>query len=115
MAKSTKAVWWALFAGGGSFATLLPVLIIITGVIVPLELAGDDPLMFAKVHAAMSHWLVKLVFFAVIALSFFHCAHRFFHTLVDVGFKSAATVLSLLCYGGAIAGTVITAIILWNI
>ena len=117
MAKSNEPIWWSLFSAGGMVAAMvLPILIIITGILVPFGLAGDDPLNFERIHSAVSHPLIKLVFFAVISLPFFHWAHRFRFTLVDVGrLKSVSTFIAILCYGGAIAGTIVAVVILWNI
>jgi len=116
MAKSNEPIWWSLFSAGGMVAAMvLPILIIITGILVPFGLAGDDPLNFERIHTAVSHPLIKLVFFAVISLPFFHWAHRFYFTLVDVGLKSVSTFIAILCYGGAIAGTIVAVVILWNI
>ena len=45
--------------------------------------------------------------FTVIFLSLFHCAHRLRHTLMDVGFRHLARILMVVCYGGALAGTIV--------
>ena len=117
MAKSNEPIWWSLFSAGGMVAAMvLPILIIITGILVPFGLAGDDPLNFERIHTAVAqNNYVKLIFFIVINLPLFHWAHRFRFTLADVGLKSVSTLISILCYGGAIAGTIITVVILWNI
>ena len=47
MAKSNEPIWWSLFSAGGMVAAMvLPILIIITGVLVPFGWAGNDPLNF---------------------------------------------------------------------
>ena len=117
MAKSNEPIWWSLFSAGGMVAAMvLPILIVITGILVPFGLAGEDPLNFERIHSAVSQKdSVKLVLFIVITLPFFHWAHRFRFTLVDVGLKSVSTLISVLCYGGAIAGTIISVVIFWNI
>jgi fumarate reductase subunit D len=117
MAKSNEPIWWSLFSAGGMVAAMvLPILIVITGILVPFGLAGEDPLNFERIHSAVSQKdSVKLVLFIVITLPFFHWAHRFRFTLVDVGLKSVSTLISVLCYGGAIAGTIILVVIFWNI
>ena len=117
MAKSNEPIWWSLFSAGGMVAAMvLPILIVITGILVPFGLAGEDPLNFERIHSAVSQKdSVKLVLFIVITLPFFHWAHRFRFTLVDVGLKSVSTLVSVLCYGGAIAGTIILVVIFWNI
>lgn len=98
-------------------AMIFPILIIITGILVPFGLAGgDDSLNFQRIHKAISqNESVKLILFIVISLPLFHWAHRFRFTLVDVGLKSMSTLISILCYGGAIAGTIVSAVIFWNI
>ena len=116
MAKSNEPIWWSLFSAGGMIAAMVfPILIVITGILVPLELMGDDPLNFERIYSAVSHPFIKLVLFIVIILPLFHWAHRFRFTLVDVGLKSMSSLISILCYGGAIAGTIVSAIIFWNI
>ena len=116
MAKSNEPIWWSLFSAGGMVAAMvLPVLIVITGILMPFGLAGDDPLNFDRIHSALSQPPIKLIIFAVISLPLFHWAHRFRFTLVDVGLKSVSTLIAVLCYGVAIAGTIVSAVILWNI
>ncbi|HIB26162.1 MAG TPA: fumarate reductase subunit D [Candidatus Marinimicrobia bacterium] len=117
MAKSNEPIWWSLFSAGGMVAAMiLPVLIIITGILVPFGLVDDDPLNFERIYTALSQsYLIKLILFIVIILPLFHWAHRFRFTLVDVGLKSVSTLISILCYGGAIAGTIIAAIIFLRI
>jgi len=116
MAKSNEPIWWSLFSAGGMISAMVfPILIVITGVLVPLELVGDDPLNFERIHSAVSNPLIKLILFTVITLPLFHWAHRFRFTLVDVGLKSLSTPIAIFCYGGAIAGTVVSAIVFWII
>ena len=94
-------------------ALFLPILMVITGFVVPNDL---DTLSYDRVQPAISDSsIVKLVLFGVIALPFFHWAHRFKFTLVDIGLRKISLLLSVLCYGGAISATVLTAIILWQI
>jgi fumarate reductase subunit D len=116
MEKSNEPIWWSLFSAGGMVAAMvLPVLIVITGILMPFGLAGDDPLNFDRIHSALSQPLIKLIMFTVISLPLFHWAHRFRFTLIDVGLKSVSTLIAVLCYGVAIAGTIVSAVILWNI
>ena len=86
MAKSNEPIWWSLFSAGGMVAAMvLPILIIITGILVPFGLAGDDPLNFERIHTAVSqNDSVELILFIVITLPLFHWAHRFRFTLVDL-------------------------------
>jgi fumarate reductase subunit D len=115
MAKSNEPIWWSLFSAGGVVAAfLVPVLIFITGIAWPLGLLPGDALQFAKMQALLSHPLTRVFCFVLISLPLFHWAHRFRFTLVDVGLKSIHTLVAVLCYGAAIAGTIAAAVILWR-
>ena len=114
MSKSNEPVLWLLFSAGGMISAMVfPILLIITGVILPFELAGE--MTFERIHNAVKNPVVKLALFFVIALPFFHWAHRFRFTLIDIGLKPISLLVSLLCYGGAITGTIVAAFILWRI
>ncbi len=117
MAKSNEPIFWSLFSAGGMIAALfLPILMVITGFVIPQGFAPLDALSYERVHAAVSGSIVvKLVLFSVIALPFFHWAHRFKFTLVEIGLRKISLLLSVLCYGGAIAATLFTAVVLWQI
>ena len=115
MAKSNEPIWWSLFSAGGVVAAfLVPVLILITGIAWPLGLLPGDALQFAKMQALLSHPLTRVFCFVLISLPLFHWAHRFRFTLVDLGLKSMHTLIAVLCYGAAIAGTIAAAVILWR-
>ena len=115
MAKSNEPIWWSLFSVGGVVAAfLVPALIFITGIAWPLGLLPDDALQFAKMQALLSHPLTRVFCFILISLPLFHWAHRFRFTLVDVGLKSIGTLIAVVCYGAAIAGTIAAAVILWR-
>ncbi len=115
MKRSGEAFWWALFSAGGVMAALfVPVLVVVTGFLLP----GDDA---AAVEArsafaqAFGLWPVKAVAWIVVALSLFHCAHRIRHTLMDFGLRRLSGALKLPCYGGALAGSLWAASLLWRI
>ncbi|HEV8714055.1 MAG TPA: fumarate reductase subunit FrdD [Candidatus Binatia bacterium] len=112
MAKSSnEALWWSLFSAGGMVAALLvPVHIVLNGI--------AEPLGWVSVHhiqALVSHPLTKLYLFIFISLPFFHCAHRFRHTLYDTGLRGYQTPIAVLCYGAAIIGTMAAGAILLSI
>ena len=117
MAKSNEPIAWSLFSAGGMIAALfLPISMVITGFVVPQGFAPADALSYDRVHAAVSgSFVVKLVLFAVIALPFFHWAHRFKFTLVDLGLRKISLLLAIACYGSAVAATALTAVVLWRI
>ncbi len=108
-----EPLWWLLFAAGGSVAAVVaPVLIVLTGIAAP---AGWFPQAFAYERALglASYPLSRLVIFAVIALSFFHWAHRFRYTLAEgLALKRAWLPVAVACYAAAVAGTIWAALVL---
>jgi fumarate reductase subunit D len=115
MSKSTEPIWWSLFAAGGVVAALfIPVFIIITGVILPFTLTGEEPFLFERIHGGVSNPVIRLLIFCLVVFPLFHFAHRFRSILVDIGLLGIRPMISVLCYGSAIIGTIIAAIVLWN-
>lgn len=98
MAKSNKPLLWLPFAAGGLVAAfIIPVLILVTGVLVPL---GFLHLPYARVFAFAHNPLGKLILFGVVALSAWHAAHRLRMTAHDLGLGGGLAV-RLSCYGSA--------------
>ncbi len=111
MAKSNEPIWWSLFSAGGVVAAfLIPLHIFLMGIAWPLGLVSLE---FDKVQALLANPLVRLYCFVLISLPLFHWAHRFRFILVHMGLKSINTLLAVLCYGAAIAGTVVAGVMLW--
>ncbi len=102
MRRSNEPFFWSLFSAGGVLAALLlPVLIVLTGIVVPAE-----EIEFDRLEDIFTNPLVRIVLFGLAFLAFFHSAHRFRHTLVDIGLKSLALPIAVVCYLAALAGTV---------
>jgi len=115
MAKSNEPIWWSLFSAGGVVAALLvPVHIVLFGIAWPLGMVPADALEFSRMQALLAHPLTRLYCFVLISLPLFHWAHRFRFTLVDLGLHGAAMLIAVLCYGAAIAGTIVAALTLWG-
>ncbi len=115
MAKqSNEAFFWTLFSAGGVVAALLiPAQLFLFGVAMPL---GWVP---APSHehlvALLRMPLVRIYLFILCSLPLFHWAHRFRYTLYDgLQVKHLNEVIFTLCYGGAIAGSVVAAYLLWS-
>jgi fumarate reductase subunit D len=116
MAKgSNEPVLWLLFSAGGTVAAMLiPVLLLLYGMVFPLGVL--EPPSYQSALALVRHPLMRLVVFALCFLSLFHWAHRFRYTLYDgLQIKHLNEVIFVLCYGGAIAGTVLAGYLLWTI
>ncbi|MGH7834137.1 MAG: fumarate reductase subunit FrdD [Candidatus Binatia bacterium] len=104
--KTTEPFWWGLFSAGGVVAAfLVPIHVVLVGFAVPLGWIPDSGALYRA-------WWVKLYLFVLIVLPLYHWAHRFYFTLNDMGLKPLSKPLAVLCYGGAIVGTVATAWIL---
>jgi fumarate reductase subunit D len=98
MARSNKPMLWLPFAGGGLVAALItPVLILITGVLVPL---GVFHLHYGTIAAFAHNPIGKVVLFGAVALPAWHAAHRLRMTAHDLGFSSGIAVKGA-CYGSA--------------
>jgi fumarate reductase subunit D len=108
-------VFWLLFGAGGLLSALLgPVLLFITGIGVPLGLLPASALDHARLLALARHPLGKLALFGLVALLLFHAGHRLLHSLHDLGLHTGLGA-RLLFYGGATAGSLATAGVLWAI
>ncbi|HEX3139444.1 MAG TPA: fumarate reductase subunit FrdD [Rhizobacter sp.] len=106
--RSNAPIFWVLFGAGGMLSALLgPMLVLITGVLVPLGLLlPADFMSYPRMLACAQHWLGKAFLFFVIALFAWHAAHRIFYSLHDVGVH-AGPVSRLLCYGSAMIVTLL--------
>lgn len=114
MKRSSEAFWWALFSAGGVMAALfVPAFVLVTGFLLPSGDAAVAAERAAGFAGVVGWWPVRIVLLGVIALSLFHCAHRIRHTLMDLGLRRLSGLLKLPCYGGALAGTVWAAMLLW--
>jgi fumarate reductase subunit D len=115
MSQSHKPIIWGLFAAGGTLAAfVLPVLILITCFAVPLGLVSADVLSYERVLDLIEHPLSKLVTFAILFLIIWHAAHRMRITAHDLGIRND-TVVMVICYGIAAAGTILSLIALFSI
>src|SRR6185295_15162963 len=99
MARSNKPLLWLPFAAGGLVAALItPVLILITGLLVPL---GILHLPYEKMAAVAHNPIGKLILLGIVALPAWHAAHRLRMTAHDLGLGSGFAVKAG-CYGSAV-------------
>ena len=100
-------------AGGMVSALLVPVLLLLFGVLFPLGVLA--PPSHAGFAALLSHPLTRIVLFGLCVLALLHWAHRFRYTLYDgLQLKRWGAAISAVCYGGAIAGSVWAAFVLFG-
>ena len=115
MAKRTiEPPLWILFSAGGVLAAvLIPILLFLFGLAFPLGLLKDPGYEHLRALAGLP--LVRIYLFLLCLLPLFHWAHRFRYTLYDgLQVKHLNEVIFTICYGGAIAGTIVAGYLLWN-
>jgi len=102
---------WMLFSSGGMVAALMvPILLFLFGIAIPLDLLSPSP---DHLLAVLRNPITRLVLFGLCVLALFHWAHRFRYTLYDgLQLKRYAALIVVLCYGGAVVGSVIAAALL---
>jgi fumarate reductase subunit D len=101
MKRSDEPVYWLLFGAGGVVAAiLLPIMILITGLLVPLGVLNAETLSYDKMHALATSWWGAAILLAVIALPIYHAMHRIYHGLHDLGIHPTKF-LHYLLYGFA--------------
>ena len=112
--RHPEPLLWMLFSAGGVLsAILMPILVLLFGVMFPLGwLAAPS---HEQMLAVLGNPLTRLVLFGLCALSLFHWAHRFRHTLYDgLQIKHLNEVIAFLTYGAAVVGSVAAASLLWR-
>jgi fumarate reductase subunit D len=105
---------WLLFSAGGVVAALvLPVLLVLFGVAIPLGwVAAPD---YAHLLALLRNPLTQLGMFGICALALVHAAHRLRFTLEHaLQLRRYDAIIATVCYGGALAGTVAAAYLLFG-
>ena len=99
--KHNEPFFWSLFGAGGVItAFVMPVLVLIVAIAYPLGLFPEGALSYQTMLAFGQCWLGKLVILGVGSLTLWHCAHRIFHGLHDLGYE-AGTLARCLTYGTA--------------
>ena len=113
--RSIEPLLWLLFSAGGVLAALLiPIILFLFGLAFPL--GWITPPDHEHLRAVLRHPLTRVGVFSLAMLSLFHWAHRFRYTLYDgLQIKHLNELVNLLCYGGAIGGTVVAGYLLWQV
>ena len=106
--------WWFMFSQGGVIAALLiPVHVVIQGILGPLGVVRVVDRHYDTWVNVLGNPLVKLYLLVLIAVPFFHFAHRLRYLLVDFGIHAAKSVpAQVIFYGGAVAVTLLTIYVL---
>lgn len=100
--RCNEPFFWSLFSAGGTItAFVAPVLIVAVGFLVPA-----DQVDFDRLEAIVTNPLGRLALAVLATLTFFHGAHRFRHTLLEIGLRPFARPIAVVCYLSALAGSV---------
>jgi fumarate reductase subunit D len=113
--RSIEPLLWLLFSAGGVLAALvIPIVLFLFGLAFPL--GWITPPGHEHLLAVLRHPLTRVGVFSLAMLSLFHWAHRFRYTLYDgLQIKHLNELVDLLCYGGAIVGTLVAGYLLWQV
>lgn len=105
--RSHEPIFWGLFGAGGMLtAFFTPIMILITGILIPLGIINADHFSYDKVHHFATSWYGAAIVLVLVALPLWHTLHRIFHALHDLGVKRGRDVQQVFCYGFAFAVTV---------
>jgi fumarate reductase subunit D len=113
--RHPEPLLWMLFSAGGMLSgMLMPVLILMFGIAFPLGWVAAPT--YEQITTLLANPIARLVVFALCALSLFHWAHRFRHTLYDgLQIKHLNEVIAVVSYGAAVVGSGLAAYLLWQI
>lgn len=113
--KTIEPFLWSLFSAGGVVAAMfIPVLFVLFLFAFPLGLLEQPS--FTNLLNLVKHPIARLFLFMVCSVPLFHWAHRFRFTLYDgLQIKHLNELIAVLCYGGAIIGTIVAGYILLTI
>lgn len=105
--RSHEPIVWGLFGAGGMLTAIItPVMVLITGLLVPLGIINSDALSYATVHDFATSWYGAIILFVLVVLPLWHTLHRIYHALHDLGIHRGRGVQQVICYGFAFAITV---------
>lgn len=116
MPPRPEALLWGLFSAGGFVAAILiPIHVAILGIAYAAGWLPREAMSYERIVHLARNPLVKLYLLALISLPLYHWAHRFrfaLHHQFGIGLRR---LVALGCYGTAVAGTVLTVVVLLRI
>ncbi len=110
--RSAEPLLWLLFSAGGVAAALtFPIILLLFGVAFPL--GWLQPPTHEQLGSVLVSPITRIALFALCTASLFHAAHRLRYTLYDgLQIKHLNEVITVGCYGGALAGSLAAALLL---
>jgi fumarate reductase subunit D len=106
--------YWFLFAQGGIIAAvLIPIHILVQGILGPLKIVSVVDRHYDTWINILGNPIVKLYLLVLIAVPFYHFAHRIRYLLVDFGVSAAKSLpAQVIFYGAAVVMTGVTIFVL---
>ncbi|AGH80345.1 fumarate reductase subunit D [Psychromonas sp. CNPT3] len=105
--RSHEPIFWGLFGAGGMLcAFLTPVMILITGLLIPMGYIDRSHFSYNNLHSFAGTWYGAIIILVLVALPLWHTLHRIFHGLHDLGVKRGRDLQQVLCYGFAFSVSV---------
>lgn len=99
--RSNEALIWPLFAVGGELTALItPILILVTGILIPMGLYSGA-MSYQRMLELLSNPFWALVLAGILTLSAWHALYRLYRTLFDLGVRKALGICSVICFGSA--------------
>ena len=106
--RTNEPLFWALFGGGGMLAVFtMPVLVVAFGLLVPFGVLGEPADVHERVAGFLTHPLAALAVCVALGLVLWHCCHRTWHALRDLGLHPPEVVRAGI-YGVALLTPAIT-------
>ena len=115
MKRSNEPITWLPFGAGGMLSALIaPVLVLVTGLLVPLGVLPRNFMSYQRMLAFAQNPLGKLLLLAVISLFLLHGCHRLVTTLHDYGLKAGHAPM-VLFFGAAVMASLFALVLLLRI
>jgi fumarate reductase subunit D len=115
MKRSIEPITWLPFGAGGMLSALIaPVLVLVTGLLVPLGVLPRSFMSYPRMLAFAQNPLGKLLLLAVISLFLFHGCHRLVTTLHDYGLRRGHAAMALF-FGAATLASLLALVLLLRI
>ena len=111
--RTNEPLLWSLFGAGGMLAVFtMPVLVAVFGLLVPFGAFGAPEEVYARVAGLLTNPLVALVVSLGLGLVLWHCCHRTYHALHDLGLHPPEVVRAGIYGIALLAPTVCYALVL---
>ena len=107
--RAHEPIFWGLFGAGGMLtAFLTPVMILTTGLLLPLGIMEQGNFNYQSLHNFATSWYGALIIFILISLPLWNTLHRIYHGMHDLGIKRGRDWQQVICYGFAFAVSLFT-------